>query len=99
MSGELNLSVKVERVWCSKHYRLIPPAVNPITASHILVWQLLKNEEFQILCGRNDETGAKAIKSLAQEKMDEISPVCCFLGDEGVRASQVALQNGRVKID
>jgi len=86
------LDINVNKVWCSKHYRSIPPIVDPRAASYALVGQLLRTEEFQVLCGLDMEKGVKADSSLAQEKMDEISPVCCFIGDSGVDAALIGLK-------
>lgn len=92
-SEELGLSVRPEQVWCSDHYRTIPPIVDPVVATYALVGQLLKTRKFQILCGLDEATGRKADSRLAQEKMDEISPVCCYIGDGGVQAAMVGLKS------
>jgi hypothetical protein len=88
----------VNKVWCTEHYRLIPPIVDPRFATQALIGQLLKDKRFQELCGRNDETGEKAKSNLVQEKLDDLleqTRVCCFLGDTQVQVAMVGVKQGK----
>jgi hypothetical protein len=91
--AKLDVEVKAELAWCNKHYRLIPPIVDPRTATYALVGTLLNTKEFQVLCGLDKESGTKADPGRAQEQIEEISPVCCFIGDEAVSETMLRVKN------
>jgi hypothetical protein len=69
--------------WCEKHWQPYQEGnLNGLAATMLMMQSLVEDERFQRTCGRNPETGELAKVELLNEVLEQISPACCFLGDE-----------------
>lgn len=70
--------------WCERHWSVVrdDPSINGVLASILLIQYLLNDDSFTRLCGYDPDAGTKADIGRANEEMERIGPICCYLGDD-----------------
>lgn len=68
--------------WCDRHWQPYREGKAPgIVATMLLFQHFVDSEDVQRKCGWNPETGQMASTERLQQVSQELSPICCYLGD------------------
>lgn len=70
--------------WCELHWLPIrdDARYNGIAAAIALIEQVMNDHRFMRMCGGDPETGKPADLAMANAKLAEIAPLCCWIGEE-----------------